>query len=82
MSLQLAVGIGAGAGKTVYLLYNGILRDVDPDNGNVLTTALLAKLPRHDGAKTIYGTACLISEDRLRQQGITFRQIPYKVRVN
>ena len=74
--------LGAANDVAVYLLYNGILRDVDPENGNVLTTALLAKLPRHDGAKTIYGTACLISEDRLRQQGITFRQIPYKVRVN
>lgn len=74
--------LGAANDVAVYLLYNGILRDVDPENGNVLTTALLAKLARHDGAKTIYGTACLISEDRLRQQGITFRQIPYKVRVN
>jgi len=74
--------LGAVNGLGVYLLYNGILRDVDPANGNVLTTALLPKLPSYDGAKTIYGTACLISADRLRQLGITFRQIPYKVRVS
>ena len=74
--------LGAVNGLGVYLLYNGILHDVDPANGNVLTTALLAKLPPYDGAKMIYGTACLISADRLRQLGITFRQIPYKVRVS
>lgn len=74
--------LGAVNGLGIYLLYNGILKDVDPANGNVLTSALLAKLPPFNGAKTIFGTACLISQDRLRQQGITFRQIPYKVRVS
>ena len=74
--------LGAANDLGVYLLYNGILHDVDPANGNVLTSNLLSKLPPYNGARTIYGTACLISEDRLKQLGITFRQIPYKVRVS
>jgi adenine-specific DNA-methyltransferase len=73
--------IGAAKGVGVYLLYNGILRDKSPQDGNVLTNALLSSLPPHDGAKIIYGTSCRVSAERLRRDGATFRQIPYELRI-
>ena len=74
--------IGVAKGTAVYLLYNGILGDKDPTGGNVLTSALLKDLPKHDGPKIIYGTSCRISPARLDREGITFRQVPYEVRVS
>lgn len=73
--------IGTCNGIAVYLLYNGILKDKTPDGGNVLTTAVLSHLPKHDGPKVIYGTACRIGPERLRRENITFKQLPYKIRV-
>lgn len=74
--------IGVCNGIAVYLLYNGILKDKTPDGGNVLTTAVLADLPKHDGPKVIYGTACRIGSERLRRENIVFKQLPYKLRVD
>jgi site-specific DNA-methyltransferase (adenine-specific)/adenine-specific DNA-methyltransferase len=68
-------------GTAVYLLYNGILKDKTQKGGNVLTTTVLAALPRHDGSKVIYGTACRIDQERLRREGIVFKQLPYKLKV-
>ena len=73
--------IGICNGIAVYLLYNGILKDKTPDGGNVLTTAVLSQLPKHDGPKVIYGTACRIGLERLRRENITFKQLPYKIKV-
>jgi site-specific DNA-methyltransferase (adenine-specific)/adenine-specific DNA-methyltransferase len=73
--------IGVCRGTAVYLLYNGILRDKSPDGGNVLTTNVLAHLPKHDGPKVIYGTACRFSPVRLKRENIVFKQIPYEIRV-
>jgi site-specific DNA-methyltransferase (adenine-specific)/adenine-specific DNA-methyltransferase len=73
--------LGVHNGTAVYLLYNGALKDKSPDGGNALTRAVLASLPRHDGPKVIYGTSCRLGSKRLREQRITFRQIPYEVRV-
>jgi hypothetical protein len=74
--------IGVCRGVGVYLLYNGILKDKTPDGGNVLTTPVLAHLPKHDGPKVIYGTACRIGAERLRREKIVFKQLPYKLRVD
>lgn len=74
--------IGVCRGTGIYLLYNGILKDKSPDGGNVLTTAILSALPRHEGAKVIYGTACRLGAERLRREYIVFKQLPYKVRVD
>lgn len=73
--------IGSARGTAVYLLYNGILKDKSVQGGNVLTGKLLDQLPPHDGPKVIYGTACRLSPARLKAEGITFRQIPYEVKV-
>jgi len=73
--------LGVHNGTAVYLLYNGILKDKTVKGGNVLTTAILAALPSHTGPKVIYGTACRIDHERLRREGIVFKQLPYKLKV-
>jgi site-specific DNA-methyltransferase (adenine-specific)/adenine-specific DNA-methyltransferase len=73
--------LGEHNGTAIYLLYNGILGDKTPHGGNVLTRAVLGLLPAHDGPKVVYGTSCRLGEERLRREGIVFRQIPYEVRV-
>ncbi len=71
--------IGVSRGTGVYLLFNGILGDHSANGGNVLTRAILAKLPPHPGPKVIYAYGCLLGEDRLRAEQITFRQTPYEI---
>lgn len=73
--------LGVHEGRAVYLLYNGILKDRSIDGGNVLTTPLLDQLPSHDGPRVIYAARCAIGEARLRSLGITFRKLPYDLRV-
>ena len=74
--------LGIYNGLAVYLLYNGILKDKTPDGGNVLTTKVLSLLPKHNGPKVIYGTACKIGSVRLRKLNIVFKQLPYKLKVD
>jgi len=74
--------LGLHNGLAVYLLYNGILKDKSAGGGNVLTRAVLASLPAHDGPKVIYGNGSLFSESKLRELNITFRQVPYEIKVN
>ena len=74
--------VGVHCGTGVYLLYNGILKDRAPDGGNVLTTSILSLLPPHGGPKVVYGTACRLGAARLRQEGIVFKQLPYKLKVD
>jgi DNA modification methylase len=77
--------IGVYSGTAVYLLYNGILGDKTPQGGNALTRAVLADLPSHEanltGPKVVYGTSCRVGAARLKQENITFRQIPYELKV-
>ena len=60
-----------------YLLYNGILRDKNPGGGNVLTQKMFETLPPFAGKKVIYGETTKINEDKQKQNGITFKRIPY-----
>jgi site-specific DNA-methyltransferase (adenine-specific)/adenine-specific DNA-methyltransferase len=71
--------VGVHRGTGIYLLFNGILGDQSASGGNVLTRAVLAKLPPHAGPKVIYAYGCLLGEDRLRAEKITFRQTPYEI---
>ena len=73
--------LGVHNGMAVYLLYNGILKDKSQRGGNVLTTTILAALPGHEGPKVIYGTACRMDHERMRREGIAFKQLPYKLKV-
>jgi adenine-specific DNA-methyltransferase len=74
--------IGVCKGTAYYLLFNGILGDKSTNGGNILTTALLRELPPHDGPKTIFGEGCRLGTDRLKRQRITFKQIPYEIKVS
>jgi adenine-specific DNA-methyltransferase len=79
-------------GTAYYLLYNGILKDKRPASGNVLTREVLAALlelhakvlaDAPAGAEldlVVYGEACRLGEERLKQAKVTFRHIPYDVR--
>jgi adenine-specific DNA-methyltransferase len=73
--------IGVFRGTAYYLLFNGILGDKRPDGGNVLTSKTLVALPSHHGPRVIYGEGCLLRRERLKREQVTFRQIPYGVRV-
>ncbi len=75
--------LGVHDGKAYYLLYNGILGDRRPQGGNVLTSAVLAHLDEtypHQGPRIIYGETTRLGESRLREAGITFKQIPYDIK--
>jgi site-specific DNA-methyltransferase (adenine-specific)/adenine-specific DNA-methyltransferase len=74
------VGVCHGVG--VYLLFNGILGDKSSNGGNVLNRKILRDLPEHDGPKVIYCAGCLLSRERLAEQGITVRQTPYEIRIS
>lgn len=74
--------LGECRGVGVYLLYNGILDDKSAQGGNVLTRAVLAKLPTFDGQKVIYCAGCLLGKDRLQAERILIRQTPYEIKVS
>lgn len=67
-----------------YLLFNGILGDRRPAGGNVLTKAVLQHIRErfpHDGPIVIYGETTRLGEATLAAEGVTFKQIPYDVKV-
>ena len=74
--------LGTCNGVGLYLLYNGILGDKSSNGGNVLTRAILERLPPYDGPKIIYCAGNLLGPDRLRASSITIRQTPYEIKVS
>lgn len=76
--------LGSKDGVGLYLLYNGVLGDMRPEGGNVLTLKLLQNLLEqypHDGPKTIYAEAMIgLDPLELRAKQVTFKQIPYDIR--
>jgi hypothetical protein len=73
--------LGVHEGRAVYLLYNGILKDLSIGGGNTLTTPLLGQLPAHAGPRVVYGARCAIGPERLRKLGVHFKHLPYDLRV-
>ena len=73
--------LGIHNGTAIYLLYNGILKDKSPNGGNALTRSVLEKLSPHDGPKVIFGVSCRLGRAHLKRKKITFRQIPYELKV-
>lgn len=65
--------IGESKGVSYYLLYIG-------RNRNDLTRATLNKM-KIKGTAVVYADRCLVDEDELKAKGITFKQIPYEVKV-
>ncbi len=74
--------LGAHEGTGVYLLFNGVLGDTNPADGNVLTPRVLASLPEFDGERVVYAEACLVSEAQRRKARVRFKQTPYQIRVS
>jgi len=74
--------LGVCRGVAIYLLYNGILGDKSTNGGNVLTRAVLSKLPKFDGQKVIYCAGCLLGTDRRNAERIVIRQTPYEIKVS
>lgn len=76
--------LGIHDGIAYALLYNGILGDKRVNGGNVLTRPVLNRLHEESGGFggpwIIYGEMSRISETRLRDERITFKQTPYDVR--
>lgn len=76
--------LGVHNDTAYYLLYNGILGDRRPAGGNVLTHAVLQAINEifpHTGPKVVYGETSRLGASRLAVEGITFKQIPYDVKM-
>jgi hypothetical protein len=52
------------------------------NGGNVLTTEVRRRLPKHDGTKIVYGEGCRLSRPRLKRGGVVFKQVPYEIKVS
>jgi adenine-specific DNA-methyltransferase len=52
-----------------------------PNQTSSFTKALLKNLPKSESKKVIYADRCLVSEDILEKHNITFKQIPYELKV-
>ena len=74
--------LGTCNGTAYYLLFNGVLGDKRPEGGNVLTTGVLAGLPRHQGPRVVFGEGCRLGQERLKREHLTFKQIPYEIKVS
>ena len=76
--------LGKHGEKAVYLLFapgqEGMPREA---MGNVLTPDALANLPAppegFEGSRVVYAEGCTVSPDRLKSEGVVFKQIPYQV---
>lgn len=79
--------IGTHQDKAVYLLFSpaeqGFAREAA---GNVLTPDALATLPApargFEGVRVVYAEGCTVSAERLKAEGVIFKQIPYQVEAN
>lgn len=83
--------LGVHGDTAIFLLYNGILGDRKPQGGNVLTSAVLAYLDQlltdatpadqpRPTRKVVYGETTRLSDWRLDEARISFRQIPYDIK--
>jgi hypothetical protein len=79
--------IGTHKDKAVYLLFSpaeqGFAREA---SGNVLTPDALANLPAptndFEGVRIVYAEGCTVSHERLKAEGVIFKQIPYQIEGN
>jgi adenine-specific DNA-methyltransferase len=75
--------LGVHEGTAYFLLYNGILGDKRPEGGNVLTGSVLdrlKKLLKEPHPMVVYGESCRMGAQRVSQEGVTFKHLPYDVR--
>jgi adenine-specific DNA-methyltransferase len=72
--------LGVHEGRAIYLLYNGILKEMSVGGGNVLTGPVFDMLPKFAGPKVIYAAANRMGT-RASRSGVTFKQTPYALEV-
>ena len=65
--------VGKSGGLSYYLIYAG-------KNKNDLTRTALSKL-KIAGPAVVYADRCLVDEVELKEKGVTFKQIPYEIKV-
>jgi len=74
--------IGQHENRQIYLLFSpadqGFPRET---SGNVLTPDMLRELPKgeFDGLHIVYAEGCTVSQDRLKEEQVIFKQIPYQI---
>lgn len=76
--------LGVHNSVAYYLLFNSILGDRRPTGGNVLTHEVLHTIKKmfpHVGPKVVYGEVSRLGAARLAAEGITFKQIPYDIKM-
>ncbi|MDR0275678.1 MAG: site-specific DNA-methyltransferase [Burkholderiaceae bacterium] len=76
--------LGVHNGIAYYLLFNGILGDRRPAGGNVLTHQVLQAIKTvlpHEGRRVVYGEVSRLGAARLAAEGITFKQMPYDIKM-
>ncbi len=76
--------LGKHGQKAVYLLYAQGLEGTPREAlGNVLTPDALAALPLppdgFEGTRIVYAEGTTVSADRLKAEGVVFKQIPYQI---
>jgi DNA modification methylase len=76
--------LGKHGEKAVYLLYAQGLEGTPREAlGNVLTPDALAALPPapegFEGTRVVYAEGTTVSPDRLKAEGVVFKQIPYQI---
>jgi DNA modification methylase len=76
--------LGKHGEKAVYLLYAQGLEGTPREAlGNVLTPDALAALPPppegFEGTRVVYAEGTTVSADRLKAEGVVFKQIPYQI---
>jgi len=71
--------LGVHNDTAYYLLYNGILKDISENSGNILTKSLLKTLPKHKGKKVIYAIDSYLDDYHLDAQNIKFCHIPHEI---
>lgn len=76
--------LGTHDGKAIYLLFNGILHDRSYAGGNILTRRTLEACGGsvYEGPRIIYGEGCRLSASTLSRLAITFKQLPYDIKVS
>ena len=76
--------LGKHGEKAVYLLYTQGLEGTPREAlGNVLTPDALVALPPppagFEGIRVVYAEGTTVSADRLKAEGVVFKQIPYQI---
>lgn len=76
--------LGKHGEKAVYLLYTQGLEGTPREAlGNVLTPDALVALPPapegFEGTRVVYAEGTTVSPDRLKAEGVVFKQIPYQI---